>query len=311
MAIPFGVGLEVGELAVLVGVALVLVADRIGVRGLAVVARETRVVVGIRPAGLKKQRSARRASADHPDAQLAHQRVVALFHAPVVEPVAGHPEQEIGVAAILPGKKAAGDEGWAVRSRRGRRKPLDARHFLVQRAGGEPAAAQPVQQVVGAVERADTRPPPATSVTRRPSTMARLDAIAFRAELRQLFRVHPRAGASRLLVGSRRARRRGSSLPRPQPHRPPRRNRWRDPSCGGGSAAAPAPRNTPCTPRRPTRPHRSNSPGPPPRQPLRPRHRVQDSQRSLCSPPPRASPQGGQPSRERDHPKAVHPPTPT
>jgi len=105
--VPLGVGLEVAELPVLVGIALVLVAEGIGVLGPLLVALESRVVVGIGVVRVEELALGGVATAGHLDAELSEQGMVALLDAPVVHAIACHPEQEGLVAAILPGVEAA------------------------------------------------------------------------------------------------------------------------------------------------------------------------------------------------------------
>ncbi len=108
-AVPLGVSLEVGQLAVLVRVTGELAAGGVGVGRLGVVTRETRSVVGILGLGREGEVLHVMVSGNQLDSQLLEQRDVPDRRGgPEVQPVACHPQEEVGVAAVLPGPEAAG-----------------------------------------------------------------------------------------------------------------------------------------------------------------------------------------------------------
>ncbi len=119
-------------------------------------------------------------AADQLDAQLMEKRFVRLFGAPVVEPVAGHPEEEFAVGPILPGMKTPGEKTRPFRQVIVNRKRVErspGQHFMGF-SRGVPADAEPVEKIVGPVEKAHPGGG-GDNDARHPGNHDRLDHVPF------------------------------------------------------------------------------------------------------------------------------------
>jgi len=153
--IPLGVGLKVRELSVGVGISEEGIRDGVRVGGLSLVACEARVVVRVGVVRVEVVAGEDMTAAHEHDPELVQEGLVVLLHAPVVHAIAGHPEDELVIPAVLPGVEAAGIEGRGlgdVKLRQARQ--LDGGNFLVHLSGSVPAHTQAMEEVVCAVERA-------------------------------------------------------------------------------------------------------------------------------------------------------------